>query len=108
MSADTHSTMLNLWLDDQRDPRIWARPEGLEWCWVETIEQAKQVLKTERVAIASLDNDLGLGMDYEGTDLVRWMAEFDIWPTEACYVHTSNPAAHKYMTGVIERYGPYS
>lgn len=96
---------LNLWLDDIRDPSYWGRPEGLTWTWVETVDQAKQLLKTGRVAIASLDNDLGYAE--EGRDLVRWMAEFDIWPTSACYVHTSNAPAYKYMKGMIDRYGPY-
>ena len=96
---------LNLWLDDMRDPKIWGRPEDLEWCWVTTVDQAKQLLKTGRVAIASLDNDLGY--DEEGRDLVYWMAEHDIWPSEACYAHSSNGPAWDYMTKMIARYGPY-
>lgn len=96
---------LYLWLDDQRDPAYWARPEHVTWTWVTTVDQAKQLLKTGRVAIASLDNDLGY--DEEGRELVLWMAEFDIWPSEACYAHTSNGPAYKYMKGMIDRYGPY-
>lgn len=42
-----------------------------------------------------------------GYDVLLWMAEHNIWPTEACYVHTMNAAAQKKMCGVIDRYGPY-
>lgn len=42
-----------------------------------------------------------------GYDVLLWMAEHEVWPTEACYVHTQNDAAQEKMCGVIDRYGPY-
>jgi hypothetical protein len=42
-----------------------------------------------------------------GYDVLLWMAEHEVWPTEACYVHTHNSAAQEKMCGVINRYGPY-
>lgn len=42
-----------------------------------------------------------------GYDVLLWMAEHNVWPTEACYVHTHNVARQKQMCGVINRYGPY-
>lgn len=42
-----------------------------------------------------------------GYDVLLWMAEHEVWPTDACYVHTHNSAAQKKMCGVIDRYGPY-
>lgn len=96
--------MIWLWLDDMRDPAIWAKPPG-DWTWVTTVQEAKDLLKTGCVELASLDNDLGY--DEQGLDLIKWMAEFDYWPTRSCSVHSSNPVAHNYISGVIERYGPY-
>lgn len=42
-----------------------------------------------------------------GYDVLLWMAEHNVWPTEACYVHTHNSAAQDRMVGIINRYGPY-
>jgi hypothetical protein len=42
-----------------------------------------------------------------GYDVLLWMAENKVWPTEACYVHTHNSARANAMCGVINRYGPY-
>jgi hypothetical protein len=42
-----------------------------------------------------------------GYDVLLWMAEHNVWPTEACYVHTHNSARADQMCGVINRYGPY-
>ena len=43
-----------------------------------------------------------------GYDVLLWMAEHNIWPTEACYVHSHNSVGAERMVGVINRYGPYS
>jgi hypothetical protein len=90
---------MKLWLDDLRTP-----PEG--WTWAKTVEEAIPHLKTGEVTEASLDHDLGEGID-EGYALVLWMAEHDTWPKESISVHSSNPPGVKRMCGVIERYGPY-
>ena len=42
-----------------------------------------------------------------GYDVLLWMAEHNVWPTEACFVHTHNSARANAMCGVINRYGPY-
>lgn len=43
-----------------------------------------------------------------GYDVALWMAEHNVWPTEACYVHSHNSVGAEKMVGVINRYGPYS
>jgi hypothetical protein len=91
---------VKLWLDDLRPA-----PEG--WEWVKTVSEAKLYLINRKVTHASLDNDLGEGVQ-EGRKLVLWMAEKDIWPTESCVPHSANPVAHKYMSEMIARYGPYT
>lgn len=35
------------------------------------------------------------------------MAEHNIWPRDPISVHSANPVSVKYMTEVIERYGPF-
>ncbi len=74
---------MKLWLDDLRPP-----PEG--WMWARTVEEAMPHLRSGEVAEASLDHDLGEGVE-EGHRLVLWMAEHGIWPTQAVSVHSSNP-----------------
>jgi hypothetical protein len=42
-----------------------------------------------------------------GYDVILWMAEHNVWPTEACYVHTHNNVRGPIMADMINRYGPY-
>ena len=88
---------MRVWLDDIRPA-----PEG--WVWVETVEEAIELMSSGEVLEASLDHDLGDG-EQEGYALVLYMAENDLWPKEAISVHSSNPPGAERMCGVIERYG---
>lgn len=88
---------MKIWLDDERTPP----DEG--WAWLRTIEDAKPLLLDGVVETASLDNDLGDGLE-EGRRLVLWMAEHDTWPTAEIRVHSANPVAYEYMAGMIVRY----
>jgi hypothetical protein len=88
-----------LWLDDLRLP-----PEG--WIWAETVEEAISLMEGGNVTEASLDHDLGEGVA-EGHRLVLWMAENDVWPSEAISVHSSNPPGAQRMCATVEHYGPY-
>jgi hypothetical protein len=90
---------IRLWLDDIRTP-----PNDT-WTWVKTVDEAVALMETGRVTEASLDHDLGDEVP-EGRRLVLWMAEHDIWPSEAISVHSGNVVGHEYMVGVIERYSP--
>jgi hypothetical protein len=92
---------INLWLDDLRQPPA-------HWKWAKDIEKAKQYFTSPQheVMIMSLDHDLGDDVP-TGYDLVSWMADNDKWPTEAIYLHTSNPAGRKRMENVINIHSPY-
>lgn len=115
--------MVKLWLDDLRPA-----PQG--WKWAKTYEEAVEMLVKNEVTVASLDHDLGYGLlpddapgewyaggfvpdaKYDptlrtGYDLVRWMVQADIWPTEALGVHSANITGATNMCATIERYGPY-
>lgn len=87
--------MIYLWLDDVRLP-----PKG--WTWVKTVAKAKQQLLTGQVIAASLDHDLGELED--GTDLVEWMAEQNVWPSRKPIVHSANPVGAARMRQIIDRY----
>lgn len=91
--------MLKVWLDDVRPA-----PQG--WHWVKTVEDAKIALQLGDVSHMSLDNDLGEGQT-EGRKLVDWMEEHDLWPSEYCWVHSSNAVAAQYMRKIVETKGPY-
>lgn len=102
--------MINLWLDDVRDPPS----DGREWTVCRTFEEAKAALMTGSVAFASLDHDLGLietspGVWSEqtaptGYDLVKWMAEHKVWPASKPVVHSANPVGAGAMRQAIDRY----
>jgi hypothetical protein len=94
--------LMNLWLDDIRNPRDWDFPR--DWIWVKTVEDAKRYLGSIPIKIASLDNDLGCDRE-QGRRLVLWMAENEIWPEEV-RVHSANVVAWEYMRGMIKRYKP--
>jgi len=89
-----------MWLDDVRPA-----PEG--WHHVYTVEEAQQFMKDNSVSHASLDNDLGEGLA-EGRDLALWMAEHNFWPSQHISIHSANPVAVDYMSGIVARYGPYN
>jgi hypothetical protein len=93
-----------IWLDDERP-----LPQDLdpgEWVWAKTVDEAKEALVGGDVALASLDNDLGIP-DAEGRHLVLWMCEEGIWPTEGIDIHSANVVGVTSMSALIERYGPY-
>jgi Cyclic-phosphate processing Receiver domain len=91
---------VRLWLDDVREP------PNRTWTWVKTVPEAIELLGTREVKEASLDHDLGDGEE-EGRVLCLWMAEHDLWPSEAIAIHSANPVGVDYMCGIITRYGPF-
>jgi hypothetical protein len=112
---------IRLYLDDVRKP-----PDdgGGPWTICRTAEEARAVLLAGPVEEASLDHDLGEFDDcanafpprgYQvvtntchhrmtGYDLVKWMAEHDVWPRHKPRVHSANPAGAANMRATIERY----
>ena len=89
------SEKINLWLDDERDA-----PEG--WVRVTTADEAFALIQSGVVARASFDHDLGT--EPTGYDLVKWCAEFGLWPDEKPTSHSGNPPGKAAILATIERY----
>lgn len=112
---------MRLWVDDLRRP-----PTG--WTWAKTYDEAVEILARGEVTLASLDHDLGYvgvvetssgiavpgpgtvaGYDNEaptGYDIVKWMAENEVWPQELM-THTASPVGSENMFFLIRQFGPY-
>lgn len=107
---------MNIWLDD-------IRPAPKGWYWVTTRKGAIDALVANQVEWMSFDHDLGIDpakaeayntgeiseheAEMTGYQVVLWMAENNVWPSEGCFVHSSNPVGAKRICGVVDRYGPY-
>lgn len=105
---------MKLWLDDIRTP-----PSN-EWYWARTADHAIERLRSGVVTECSLDHDLadshyamstgysnayGLPREKTGLDVVKWMAEHNVWP-EIVKVHSMNPVGAEAMRKMIARYKP--
>jgi hypothetical protein len=107
--------VIKLYLDDLRSP-----PDDT-WTVARTAEEARVILLAGPVECASLDHDLGECPECEaargyadpqntcphrmtGYDLVKWMAEADVWPKFKPAVHSANPPGKANMVATIERY----
>lgn len=126
--------MINLWLDDIRNPKDYDL-DG--WLWVKNVSEAQAAMSLHNVQRMSLDHDLGAcddcyraaGLDPNagdkadqwleksaysqmpncghfgtGYDFCLWMAEKGIWPAEKPAVHSANTVGRQRMQGVIDRY----
>jgi hypothetical protein len=100
--------MVNIFLDDCREtPPGFIRAYTVQECL------ALLVVNVGRVNTLSLDNDLAIpGLENEGREVCNWLAErlyvdgADYWPKEEIVIHSGNPVARDYMSGVITRYAP--
>lgn len=90
---------MKLWVDDVRIP-----PQGEGWTWVSTYEDAILLVDCLSDSITEMSLDHDLGGDYTGYDLVKHMAEFDLWPTCSIRVHSMNPVGANNMRAIIKRY----
>lgn len=97
--ASYEASMMKLWLDDMRPA-----PPG--WYHAYTAQEAQQALLTGTVEECSLDHDLGLGAP-DGTELVQWMIDHEVWPETRPRVHSANPAGAARMRAMIDAHGPY-
>lgn len=113
------ASSVKLWLDD-------VRPAPFGWYHATTAAEAEDILSCFFVTKCSLDHDLGqcdkcgvgncapgwskdcLCTCHEtGYDLVKWMAQTNMWPNERPNVHSANPVGRQNMNAVIDRYGEY-
>jgi hypothetical protein len=114
----------DLWLDD--DPRRKLPICGISWTWVRTADEAILALQTGTVEFASLDHDLadehyvkffeaeenGTELDTSdckertGYDVLLWMRENNVWPSEGVRIHTMNTVRKPIMLAMVyEHYG---
>ena len=99
--------MINLWLDDERDPMTYGESFRVadnatkillkfgrnSWTWVKTVPEAQAILEKGNVAVLSCDNDLGVKI--EGFQLLNWLEEKaatepDFPIPEHIFVHSHN------------------
>ncbi len=97
---DPHHLETKVWLDDERDPLLWApKSHGkVGWIWVKTVQEAVKLLETGLVTHVSLDHDLGTL--HTGYDLACWIerkAHAGELPRLNWRLHTSNPAGEEKM-----------
>lgn len=99
---------IKLWLDDIRNPELFGH---IGWTWVKTYEEAIAYLSSGNVVEASLDHDLDISAtlgypadEKTGYDVVCWMEENNVWPTNGVKVHSMNPVGAQRMRKVIEKY----
>ncbi len=77
MAVSKGFTMVNVWLDDERNPddpkiqELFGSEAGM--VWVKTVPAAINWLKSNDVRWISLDHDLGTTAT--GYDLAKWMEE---------------------------------
>lgn len=94
---------MKLWLDDIREA-----PEG--FVWAKSYNEAIALLKTGDVTYASLDHDLEfeqysgyLGAGKTGYDVVCWMEENNVWPSDGTHCHSMNPVGRARIEQVINK-----
>ena len=103
--------MINVWLDDQRNPNQWGR-KG--FVWVKTVNDAVKILNKQDVHIISLDCDLSpkqyvySGINYDnmtptGVDLIRWMIRFKKIP-DYVEIHSANDIARMKMLNLLKQH----
>jgi len=89
---------IELWLDDERDPKNTQiqkdfSAKGSE-IWVKNVPEAIQYLSKGNVSSISFDNDLGV--ELEGYDLAKYieeMAYYNKIPKLTWKIHSKNPTA---------------
>lgn len=109
---------VSLWLDDVRDP-----PDD-RWTVVRTAEEAKAILASGPVEVASLDHDMGECEEcvnsfprrayrlvtgtcrhrMTGYDLVAWMVATGTWPRRKPAVHSESERGRVKMIAEIEEH----
>jgi hypothetical protein len=103
---------MNLWLDDERDPKSKKIQEifgakGDEF-WVKTYEDTIKILKTGKVKSISLDHDLGA--EKTGADIAKFTEGAAYWrliPKLQWKVHSQNPVGSKNIIMALNKADEY-
>ncbi len=104
--------MINLWLDDERDPNnrkiqelFGAEPDMI---WVKTADAAISRLKSNNVAWMSLDHDLGTTQT--GYDVAKWIEErayYGELSQLTWTIHSANIEGARLMRTALEKADEY-
>lgn len=104
---------MKLFLDDYRNPSDVGL-DNEEWIVVRRFDDIQTILmccydmvrEKSYVKEISLDHDLGEinGDTRTGYDLVKWMVDRNIWPTDNIYIHSANPVGRANMKAMVDRY----
>jgi hypothetical protein len=90
---------MNVWLDDER-----SKPEGFH-VHVKTSQEAIQLLNSKKVALLSLDHDLGPAEAGTGYDVAKWieqMAFYGVLGRIECRIHSANSVGRKNIAMALE------
>lgn len=103
---------MNLWLDDERDPKSKKIQEIFgskgDEIWVKSYEEAINFLKTGKVNSISLDHDLGT--EKTGADVARFIEAGAFWnliPKLEWRIHSQNPVGSKNMLLALKKAEEY-
>lgn len=99
--------LINLWVDDLRNPYDYDQLPFDEWTWVDSAYEAIDILKEGQVRVLFLDHDLG-GYSPDTLVIVDWLAENEYYWPEFIYIHSANPVGVANLLRTIDRYGPYT
>jgi hypothetical protein len=119
---------MKLWLDDIREP---ARYGCIGYVWAKNYDEAISALESGNITFTSLDHDIGaceecvkslkhIGdmktpettfynkcpHEKTGYDVICWMEENNVWPSEGMRCHSMNPVGRVRIDSVIfKHYG---
>lgn len=97
---------MKLWIDDERDPKIFTKSDG--WTWVKTSQAAMNMidLRWDEITDISFDHDLGLnsfGTGYDVACYIERLVYEDNWSiaNKRFAVHSANPVGSKNIKAVF-------
>ena len=98
---------MNVFMDDERDPKEILGAEASKWIVVRTIEGMMDLLRKGMVDDVSLDHDMGGKFDPEGREmngywLCKWMRDMNYWPKGDIRVHSKNEAGALNMISILK------
>jgi hypothetical protein len=98
---DRSEPIVQLWVDDCRQPSGWWQGVSAAYDWARTYEAATTALSSGKYSYASLDFDLSdTDPRHSGTDVARWIAqeaEAGRLPRLVCSIHSMHPDAGRNM-----------
>lgn len=91
---------MKIYVDDLRNPENY---NLRNYILARTVDAAIELLSTNKIEFASLDHDMGDG-EKDGTYLINYIEENNLWPTEGVHVHSQNPVGRRNMEAAIKKH----